>query len=245
MKAKVAIIMPAHNAERTIKKSIESILNQTFPDFILYIINDASTDNTKSIILNFSDPRIVYLENEYNMGVASSRNKGIKLSNSQYIAFLDSDDLWLPEKLQKQITYLEDGWNVVNSNYYSFKKHENELLSVRKSPNVISYECMLKSNFIGNLTGIYNCENVGKIYQKQSGHEDYIMWLEIIKKANKSFCIQEPLAKYRLSDDSLSGNKFKAMKWQWKIYRDELGFNILKSLYYFMFYTVNAIKKRR
>ncbi|MBO3023694.1 glycosyltransferase family 2 protein, partial [Providencia rettgeri] len=128
MKAKVAIIMPAHNAERTIKKSIESILNQTFPDFILYIINDASTDNTKSIILNFSDPRIVYLENEYNMGVASSRNKGIKLSNSQYIAFLDSDDLWLPEKLQKQITYLEDGWNVVNSNYYSFKKHENELL---------------------------------------------------------------------------------------------------------------------
>ncbi|MFY3768922.1 UDP-Glc:alpha-D-GlcNAc-diphosphoundecaprenol beta-1,3-glucosyltransferase WfgD [Providencia manganoxydans] len=245
MKATVSIIMPAYNAEKTIETSISSVLNQTFTDFILYVIDDASTDNTKSIILNFSDSRIIYLKNECNKGVAISRNKGIELSNSKYIAFLDSDDLWLPEKLQKQINYLEYGWDVVNSNYYSFKDDENILLSTRKSPKIISYSHMLKSNFIGNLTGIYNCEKIGKILQKNNGHEDYIMWLEIVKKSTNSFCIQEPLAKYRLSESSLSGNKFKAMKWQWNIYRNELNFNVLKSSYLFIHYTLNAIKKRR
>ncbi|EIA0196748.1 glycosyltransferase, partial [Escherichia coli] len=195
------------------------------------------------IILSLSDPRIIYLENENNLGVAESRNKGLKNANGMYIAFLDSDDLWLPNKLSSQLKILDSGWDVVCSNYIAFDSAQTEFL--RTSPEIIQYSDMLKSNFIGNLTGVYNRQKLGVFLQKNIGHEDYVMWLQIIKKSRKAFCIQSPLAKYRLSNNSLSGNKFRAISWQWSIYRNELQLSILKSSYYFSHYILNALKKRR
>ncbi|MBG5950644.1 glycosyltransferase family 2 protein [Proteus terrae] len=235
--------MPAYNAEKTIFYSIESILNQTYSNFKIYIINDNSCDKTENIILSFSDERIIYIKNKKNMGVSLSRNIGIKLSKGKFIAFLDSDDLWVPNKLEEQYKKLINGWDVVCSNYTTFD--ETNQIKHRVSPEIINYSDMLLSNFIGNLTGVYNKDNIGKVYQKNKGHEDYIMWLDILKKSKKAYCIQKPLAKYRISEKSLSGNKLKAMQWQWSIYRNELNLSFIKSSYYFINYIYNALKKRK
>ncbi|EML1937541.1 glycosyltransferase family 2 protein [Providencia stuartii] len=235
--------MPVFNSEKTVSESIASVLNQTYADFKLYIINDSSTDLSKDIILSFKDTRIVYLETEKNSGVAHSRNLGIKICTGKYISFLDSDDLWLPNKLALQLTKLKAGYNVVCSNYYTFSNETD--IKLRNSPTIIKYSSMLKSNFIGNLTGTYNVSKIGKVFQKKVGHEDYVMWLEILQKAGEAFCIQDPLAKYRISNASLSSNKFKAIKWQWSIYRNDLKLSPTKSLYYFSHYLLNALKKRR
>lgn len=238
-----SIIMPVFNSEKTVSDSINSVLNQTYSNFKLYIINDSSTDNSKDIILSFNDNRIIYLETPENLGVAYARNLGIKHCTGNYISFLDSDDLWLPQKLEMQLSKLCDGYDVVCSNYITFTNDSE--LSLRQSPTIIKYTSMLKSNFIGNLTGTYNAYNLGKFFQKKVGHEDYVMWLEILKKSNKAFCIQDTLAKYRVSNTSLSSNKFRTIKWQWSIYRNELKLSNIKSLYYFSHYILNALKKRR
>ncbi|MRF68176.1 glycosyltransferase [Escherichia coli] len=237
-----SIIMPAYNAESTISDSINSVLNQTIKDFRLYIVNDFSTDSTSEIISNFNDNRIIILNNEKNEGVAFSRNQAIHHANGKYIAFLDSDDLWEPEKLEKQLDALTSGWDVVCSNYSTFKPNGD--MNIRHAPQVITYNDMLHSCYIGNLTGIYHAEKIGKFFQKRVGAEDYLMWLSILKKTHKAYCVQETLAKYRISELSLSGNKFTSAKWQWNIYRNELNFNILKSIYYFSHYTINAFLKR-
>ncbi|HGN1247649.1 MULTISPECIES: glycosyltransferase family 2 protein [Providencia] len=243
MNEKFSIIMPVFNSEETVSDSIYSVLNQTYSNFKLYVINDSSTDNSKDIILSFNDERIVYLETPKNSGVAYARNLGIQHCTGKYISFLDSDDLWLPKKLECQLNKLYEGYDVVCSNYITFNNDSD--LSLRQSPDIIKYTSMLKSNFIGNLTGTYNTHSIGKVFQKKVGHEDYVMWLEILKKTDEAFCIQEVLAKYRVSNTSLSSNKLKTIKWQWSIYRNELKLSNIKSLYYFSHYILNALKKRR
>ncbi|GAB1440031.1 glycosyltransferase [Providencia sp.] len=239
----VSIIMPCYNAEKYISESINSVLAQTYTKFELIIIDDSSTDKSINIISEYQDDRIKLIKSNLNQGVAASRNKGIIAAKGQYISFLDSDDLWLPNKLEYQLTKLQAGYDVVCSNYFTFNNETD--IKLRVSPAIIKYSSMLKSNFIGNLTGTYNVSNIGKVFQKKIGHEDYVMWLEILKKSGKAFCIQEPLAKYRISNASLSSNKFKAIKWQWSIYRNELKLSTPKSLYYFSHYLLNALKKRR
>ena len=238
-----SIIMPAYNSEKTIHDSIASVLNQTFPWFKLYIINDASNDCTENIILSFNDNRIVYIKNDSNLGVALSRNKGIEASNGTYMAFLDSDDIWMPEKLFQSEKILAQGYNVVCSNYVTFT-NASDIQCIRKGPEVITFEDLLKSNFIGNLTGCYNMKALGKIYQKKIGHEDYLMWLSILSLSKSAYCIQEVLAKYRVSLSSKSSNKIVAMRWQWNIYRRELNISFAKSLYLFSSYVFYALKKR-
>lgn len=245
MKEVVSIIMPAYNAEKTIKQSIESVLRQSFANFKLYIINDASQDGTEKIVKEYTDPRIFYIKNEYNLGVANSRNKGIELCKGNYISFLDSDDIWYEHKLERQIHYLSTGADIVCSYYETFLDSADNIINLRHSPERITYSKMLKSNYIGNLTGIYNADKLGKVYQRDIGHEDYVMWLELMKYSTECYCIKETLAKYRLSNSSLSGNKFRAVLWQWQIYREVLSFNFIKSLYYFNHYIVNGLSKRQ
>ncbi|MBD2820338.1 glycosyltransferase [Xenorhabdus sp. 42] len=243
-----SIIMPSYNSQKTIEKSIDSVINQSFPDFLLYIVDDNSTDETFNIIKKFQDKRIIYVKNNVNIGVAGTRNKALSLCKGKYITFLDSDDYWHPQKLEKQLSLLEDGWDVVCSNYYTFRSdnsEHNEIISYRISPQIIMYDMMLKSNFIGNLTGTYNAEKLGKSLQKKIGHEDYLMWLTIMKKSQKAYCIQEPLAYYRISGNSVSSNKFKTILWQWIIYRKELRLPLIQSMYNVIFYIIKALQKRK
>lgn len=239
-----SIIMPAFNSEKTIKTSIDSVLSQTEERFRLYIVNDSSSDKTKDIINTYNDSRIIYLENSNNQGVCNSRNRAIKLCKGKYIAFLDSDDVWDNNKLKEQLFYLEKGYLVVCSNYNTFYDDPSVILNTRKAPEIIKYGQLLKSNFIGNLTGIYNASVIGKFYQSNQGHEDYIMWLEILAKCGQAYCIQKNLASYRVSSGTVSSNKLRAISWQWKIYRQHLKFSLASSLYYFTCYLYHGVIKR-
>lgn len=239
-----SIIMPAFNSEKTIKESIESVLSQTVSQFRLYVINDFSNDKTKEIINGFNDSRIVYLENDKNLGVCRSRNRALELCTGKYIAFLDSDDVWAVNKLEEHFSFLEKGWLVVYSNYNTFHDDPNSVVNIRKSPEIISYNDLLKSNFIGNLTGTYNASALGKIYQTKKGHEDYIMWLELLAKSGKAYCIQKELASYRISAGTISSNKFQTIIWQWNIYREHLKLPFVSALYYFLCYLYYGITKR-
>lgn len=239
-----SVVMPAYNAEKTIAESIHSVLNQSYKYFKLYIVNDYSVDNTESIVKKITDKRMIYLKNNGQPGVANARNVALEAISGDYVAFLDSDDLWLPDKLSQQVRILQSGYDLVFSWYYTFRTSSPGKLYCRTSPKLISGKSMLKINYIGNLTGVYNVKKTGVIKQKNIGHEDYLMWLEIIKKTRFAYCIQQPLALYRLSPHSLSANKLKAAYWQWKIYRDELCFPLATSLYYFSCYAQKSLKKR-
>ncbi|CAG9433021.1 UDP-Glc:alpha-D-GlcNAc-diphosphoundecaprenol beta-1,3-glucosyltransferase WfgD [Providencia alcalifaciens] len=238
----VSIIMPCYNSERFIVESINSVLDQSYKFFELIIVNDASTDNSVSLISSYKDSRIVLINLEKNEGVSSARNKGLSIAKGDYIAFIDSDDIWISNKLEKQIELLNKDWDVICSNYSTFNL--NGLVNTRYAPEIITYKDMLRSCFIGNLTGIYHAKKIGKFYQKNVGSEDYLMWLSVLKKAEKAYCIQEPLAKYRIHETSLSSNKVKSINWQWNIYRKELKLNFIQSFYYLCCYIFHALKKR-
>lgn len=242
----VSIIMPVYNGEKTILGSIKSVIEQTYLNWELIIVDDCSTDDTYSIVKSINDKRIKFYQLESNTGSPTSpRNYGLSVCCGKLIAFLDADDIWESQKLELQVRMLNRGYDIVCSNYAVFSNDRpNEVLSYRHFPEVFNFSKMLKGNCIGNLTGIYNREKLGIVFQKHQGHEDYIMWLELVKNVEHVYCIQQPLARYRLVPNSVSSNKFQAIKWQWRIYRNELDLSIFKSSYYFLYYTFNVIKRQ-
>lgn len=245
----VSIIMPAHNAAKTIRESIDSVLSQSFPDWELLVINDASTDETEKIVLDFAktDSRIKLLNTDKSLGKPFyPRNIGINNANGRFIAFLDSDDVWFASKLEKQIPLFEEANVAIVFSYYE-KFTGNEVESsknrVIKSPSSISYKSALYGNPIGNLTGIYDTQKVGKVFYEDAGHEDYILWLTILKKGFIAKNTNTIEARYRVSDKSVSSNKGRAAFWTWNIYRKSLGFNIVKSAFCYSIYMVKGILK--
>lgn len=243
----VSIITPSYNSEKFISQTIESVLAQTYQDWEMLIVDDCSSDNSKKIIKEYTkkDNRIKLLQLEKNSGPAIARNKGIKEAKGRYIAFLDSDDLWLPQKLEKQIKFLyENSLPLTYSAYITIDEQGNELY-LRKAKKHILWHDMLKSNHIGNLTGIYDSTVLGKEYLEDMGHEDYTLWLKLIKKVGHTKGIEEPLAKYRILSSSISANKLKAMQWQWNIYRRFLNMSIIYSFYNIFWYIYYAFNKRK
>ena len=242
----VSIVMPAYNAASTIKDSVSSVLNQSYGNFELLIVDDCSSDSTQKILRELSDQdeRIKVMRLDFNKGVAEARNLAIRYAKGKYIAFLDSDDVWLPEKLNKQLSLmLEMNCFVSTSAYYRFRVLGN-WICISSPPRKIDYKLLLRGNVIGNLTGIYDCESIGKIYQKSIRHEDYLMWLEIISRAGNVCAVYEPLAAYRITENSLSANKFKSVFWTWEIYRYHLGLSIYYSIFLMFNYIIKAFLKR-
>ena len=233
----VSVIMPAHNAAKTIGESIESVLSQTFTDWELLIINDSSTDETEQIVSEYSqkDSRIKLLHTDKSVGKPFyPRNIGIKAAEGRFIAFLDSDDVWLATKLEKQIPLFEK---------FASNKAESNKNRVIKSPASVSYKSALYGNPIGNLTGMYDTQKVGKIFYEDAGHEDYILWLTILKKGFVAKNTNTVEARYRVAEKSVSSNKGKAAYWTWNIYRKILGFNIIKAAFCYSIYMVKGVFK--
>lgn len=243
----VSIIMPAFNSEKFISKSIQSILNQTYTNWELIIIDDASTDNTYSIIKSYSsnNPKIKVVKNQKNLGPAVSRNLGIDISQGEWIAFCDSDDLWNSEKLEKQMSLIEkynydfvfSGYNIINE--------EGKIIS-KFIPQKSSYTLhdILKHCDIGILTAIYN-KNIFKkcrfIHYEKA--EDYTLWIQMLKIKNHAYAIQDVLASYRIRKSSRSSNKILVAIQIWKIYREVVKLNIFYSSYYMMNFFLYFIKK--
>ncbi len=245
-KEKVSIIVPMYNAEKFIRKTIESVLAQTYQNWEMLIMNDVSTDNSLAVVSGYAkkDKRIKIINTEKNVGVVKGRNFLIDLANGKYIAFLDADDYWHNEKLEKQIKFMKEKNASISCTEYTRVKENEEKINDVIIKEEISYNDMLKNNYLGCLTVIYDAEKIGKRYFKElEKNEDYVLWLEIVKDVSTIYGLKENLAYYRVLDNSRSSNKVKTAKVRWKIYRKIEKLSLLKSLYYFLHYAIRAVLK--
>ena len=245
----VSIIMPMHNSARYVGEAITSVISQTYPHWELLVIEDASNDNSCDIVREYQhqDSRIQLLINDQHTGRPSSpRNLGVSHAKGRYIAFLDSDDVWFPEKLQQQIPLFEDERvAIVYSNYEKMDEDGHRAHRVVKAPAVATYRKLLSGNVIGNLTGIYDRKKVGKVEFLHVHHEDYVLWLSILKKGFIAKNTNTTNAAYRIVASSISANKLKVLPWQWSVYRDIEGLSLLRSAYHFINYAIKAYFKSK
>lgn len=243
----VSIVMPAYNAARTLAASLESAVAQTWPHWELLLVVDAATDDTLTIAERFAarDARIKVLACQTNQGVSKSRNLALEQAKGDYLAFLDSDDLWLPTKLAQQVAFMEaTGTELCYTAYIRF--NEQGPLNLVVPPEQVSYEQLLQSNVIANLTGIVKRQVVQDLRFKSIGHEDYLFWLMALKRIDcgRRLPTASPMARYRVQPESRSSKKVRNLHWQWHIYRNELGLPVLKSSWLMMHYVINALRKR-
>ncbi len=245
---KVSIIVPMYNAEKFIGKTIESVLSQTYKNWEMLIMNDVSTDNSFAVVSEFAkkDERIKIVNTEKNVGVVKGRNYLIDLASGKYIAFLDADDYWHNEKLEKQVKFMKEKNASISCTEYTRITENGEKINEIVIKSEISYTDMLKNNDLGCLTVMYDVEKVGKRYFKElEKNEDYVLWLEIVKDVKIIYGLKENLAYYRVLDNSRSSNKVKTAKVRWEIYRKVEKLSFLKSVYYFLHYAVKAVLKSK
>ncbi|MCL2028053.1 MAG: glycosyltransferase [Bacteroidales bacterium] len=243
----VSIIMPCYNAGLYIAEAIDSVVTQTYADWELIVVDDGSTDNSVEIIRSYGekDQRIHYYQTEAPTGSpVIPRNIAIEKAKGRFIAFLDSDDIWLPTKLEQQIKLFSDEKIAV-----VFSNHEkiNEV-GVRKNrwvvaPETATYQELLKENIIRNSAGVYDTKKVGKVFLQNINYEDFVLWLEILKKGYMAKNTNTLEVLYRIRKNSISGNKIRAAKWTWNIYRNVEKLSLPKCCYYFLFYAVRTSLK--
>lgn len=219
----VSIIMPSYNTAKFISETIYSVLTQTYTNWELIIVDDCSTDNTDEVAKPFlSDERIKYIKNEKNSGAAISRNRALCEAKGKWIAFLDSDDLWLPEKLEKQIAFMEkNDYRFSYTNYIEIDETANPNGRSVTGPKKVTRHGMYNYCWMGCLTVMYDAETVGVIQIADiKKNNDYAMWLKACKKAD-CYLLDEVLAKYRKRSGSISNHGYtKLIKWHYKLYRE-------------------------
>lgn len=223
MSGQVSIIMPSYNTAKYIKESIQSVLNQTYTNWELIIVDDCSSDDTDAAVSTFlSDERIIYLKNEKNSGAAVSRNYALRKARGRWIAFLDSDDLWAPCKLEKQIAFMEqNNCHFSYTNYIEIDENSNANGKRITGPRKIGRAGMYNYCWPGCLTVMYDAQYVGLIQIADiKKNNDYAMWLKVCKKAECRL-LDETLASYRKRSGSISNHSYKALiKWHYKLYRE-------------------------
>lgn len=228
----VSIVMPSYNTGKYIAESIQSVMVQTYSDWELIIVDDCSKDETDVIVAEFTDPRIRYLKNEKNSGAAVSRNRALKEAKGRWVAFLDSDDLWEPDKLEKQINFMRNNGYSFSYTAYREIDEASKPLGIRvRGPKHISKAGMYAYCWPGCLTVMYDANAVGCIQIKDiKKNNDYAMWLKAIEKADCYFLDQE-LAAYRKREGSISNHSYKELiKWHYRLFRECLQFNAVTSL---------------
>ena len=248
IKDKVSIIVPVYNVEKFISQTVESVINQTYKNWELLIINDNSGDKSYEIVKRYSekDDRIKVINAEKNIGVVRGRNKLIDMAEGQYIAFLDADDYWTENKLERQISFMKEKNAAISCTEYTRVTEEGKPINRIIIKEKITYTDLLKNNYLGCLTVMLDNEKLGKRYFKERNkNEDYVLWLEIIKETGEIYGLKEDLAFYRVLNNSRSSNKAGAAKVRWEIYRKEEKLSFLKSLYYFINYAIIALKKTK
>lgn len=239
----VSIITASYNVEQYIAETIASVQSQTYQDWEMIITDDASTDNTCKIIEEIAkkDGRIKLLKLKQNSGPAVARNQSIKKARGRFIAFLDADDIWYPDKLALQVKLmLEQNISVSFTSYQHIDEAGKDLNYVINAIPNLSYAKLLKNNYIGNLTGMYDVSKLGKLYQPNlKKRQDWCFWLEALKRSDKpAVGIQQVLAKYRIRKGSVSRNKVQLLKYNFLVYHQYLKFSFLKSMLYLVVFLV-------
>lgn len=243
MKDLVSIITPVYNANKHLKECINSVINQTYQNWEHILVDDCSTDNSVSIIENFivKDNRIQLLKQEHNSGAGFSRNKAIKEAKGRFIAFLDSDDYWHEEKLNKQIKFMiTNNYSFTFTNYYVVYKQEKPPKYIVKAPEKVNYKKILKNDYIGCLTVIYDSKSTGKIYMPEiRKRQDWVLKINILRKVDYGYSIDEALAFYRIGEASLSKNKYKLLKHNFNVYYRELKMSFLRSVWMMIIFLIH------
>lgn len=240
----VSVIIPAYNCADTISKSIDSALMQNISLEVI-VLDDCSKDHLDDVMQKYQgNDNVRYIKNEQNLGAAKTRNKGVDLANGEYIAFLDGDDYWAEHKLDKQLKLLEETQFVLCSTARELMTPEGECTGrVIPVQQVITYKDLLKHNSINCSSAVIKTEVAREFpMHHEDSHEDYIMWLEILKKYGKACAVNEPLLKYRLSNQGKSGSKLHSAKMTFKVYR-YMGFGIMQSVVCFCSYVLHGVKK--
>lgn len=239
----VSIITPAHNAEAYIAETIKSVQDQIYTNWEMLITDDASTDQTPQIIEQFAhkDSRIKFFKLEENTGPAAARNYSTHKAQGRFIAFIDADDVWHSQKLAIQVkTMMTQKAKVSFSNYQHIDEDGLPLNRIINAIPYLSYAKLLKNNYIGNLTGMYDASKLGKLYQPHlKKRQDWCLWLEALKISKQpAVGIQKVLAKYRLRKGSISKHKVQLLAYNFQVYHRFLKFNVLKSTIYLIVFLV-------
>lgn len=244
----ISIIVPCYNMENYIADTIMSVKRQTYSNWELLIVDDVSTDQTTAVIEPFckEDSRIHLAVKEQHTGIASSRNQAISKANGRYLAFLDADDVWHPEKLERQLRFVqEQKIGFCYSSYDLIDETGKPLGKTIKSIGTLTYKDYLRNTIIGCSTVMVDTDIVGRVTVPDfRTSEDTATWLDILKQGVKAYAIDEPLTSYRIREKSASSNKMKAASDLWKVYRKHEKMSFFKTAYYFFCYAFNAIKKR-
>lgn len=229
----VSIIMPSYNTGRFISETIESVLAQSYSDWELIIVDDCSNDNTDDVVSQYlTDKRIRYIKNETNSGAAVSRNRALREAKGKWIAFLDSDDLWEPDKLETQIVFMEkNDYHFSYTNYIEIDEESSPNGKSVTGPKRISRHGMYNYCWMGCLTVMYDAEVVGLIQIEDiKKNNDYAIWLKVCKKAN-CYLLNENLARYRKRNGSISNHGYiKLIKWHYKLFREAEKNNPISSV---------------
>lgn len=231
----VSIVTPAYNAETVIGRCYSSIAAQTLTDWEWLVVDDGSTDQTTDVVAAImeADPRIHLMSLDANQGAAVARNRAIDAARGRFVAFLDADDYWCPEKLELQVNFMIQSGEVFSYSSYSVESASGIRVATYIPPARTTYQELLKTNVIGCLTAMYDRAFFGYVQMPLlRKRQDYGLWLELLKKADHAAAIPEVLAVYCKQKNSVSSNKLTAIPYTWAVYRDVAQLNVFASIYY-------------
>jgi len=247
-KVMVSVVTPLYDSSDTILETIKSVLNQTYSNWEMLIVDDCSNDDScqivQSIIEKNSKIQLILLDE--NSGAAVARNKAIKAANGRFIAFLDSDDLWMPDKLEKQIAFM-----LKNRCPFSFCAYDKingvgETIGYVGVPELVTYHDLLKTCVIGCLTAVYDTEYFGKVEMPLiRKRQDFGLWLRLLKNVEFACGIQYPLGSYRVRKGSISSNRANSISSMWCLYREVENLSILSSSFYFAQYALRGVLRAK
>lgn len=240
----VSVIMASYNCASFLEAAVGSVLEQSFADWELIISDDASTDDTLKLLpkLQALDSRVHCITSSTNRGAAGARNAALAMARGRYIAFLDSDDLWKPQKLERQIEFM-----VRNQVAFSFSSYEriDEAGAHRgfvRAPKSVSYRQLLFGNVVGCLTAVYDTSAFGKVEMPDIAmRQDYGLWLRLLKRTKHAVSLEESLGYYRLRSTSMSARKLRAAKFTWRLLREVEQLSFLKAIFYFGSYAIRGV----
>ena len=236
----VSIIMPTYNCAKFIGKTIESVIAQTYENWELIIVDDCSKDNTEEVVSKYKDNRIKYHRLKNNSGAAVARTEAMKKASGSYMAFLDSDDLWKKDKLEKQLEFMnKNNYNFTCTEYEQIDEEGNKLNKVIKVKKRADYNRILLDCPVGNSTVMYNVEKLGKFEVPNiRKRNDDALWLQILKKEKYIYGMPDILMEYRIRSNSISSNKFSLIKYHWQLYREIEHLSVFRSVFHICWWGV-------
>ena len=243
----VSIVTPCYNSAAFITETLESVIAQTYKNWEMIVVDDRSSDNTCQIVEVFAirhqGIRLIALQE--NGGVSNARNIGMTEAKGKYIAFLDSDDIWLKDKLSRQVSYMEKELLPLTFCAYKRINETGKIISGQVPvPPTIDYHALLAHNVVIFSTSMMLKSAIGDLKFSRAGHEDWIFLLQLLKQCGQGYGINQPLAFYRVRQNSVSSNKLKAIGYTWKIFRESEGIGFFRSAVLLGRYAVSASLKR-